>query len=219
MQRTTWKTCLDGTLATTLSWISKVPDVTKWGKKYDIFLSSLNNSRQNLNPPARRKSSSMSRTFASNEFELLSPASSFAILVWWPFHLNFMNQMRKNYLQLDWLFGERSSRPGHSQDPGKPLRRLMDGWMVVECLDLDGWMVGWLSPVVTDWEYNYLEKYDRNPLWHWVRVGKSMMVVEDHDRADNAARNLGAEAGRSVQSAGKQALNLDLSHITIEKLF
>ena len=46
MQRTTWKTCLDGTLATTLSWISKVPDLTKWGKKYDIFLSSLNNSRQ-----------------------------------------------------------------------------------------------------------------------------------------------------------------------------
>ena len=36
------------------------------------------------------------------------------------------------------------------------------------------------------------------------------MVVEDHDRANNAARNLEAEAGRSVQSAGKQALNLDL---------
>ena len=145
MQRTTWKTCLDGTLATTLSWISKVPDLTKWGKKYDIFLSSLNNSRQNLNPPARRKSSSMSRTFASNEFELLSPASSFAILVWWPFHLNIMNQMRKNYLQLDWLFGERSSRPGHSQDPGKPLR-LKGGWRVGECLDLDGWMGldGWM---------------------------------------------------------------------------
>ena len=212
MQRTTWKTCLDGTLATTLSWISKVPDLTKWGKKYDIFLSSLNNSRQNLNPPARRKSSSISRTFASNEFELLSPASSFAILVWWPFHLNFMNQMRKNYLQLDWLFGERSSRPGHSQDPGKPLRLEGVGWLESVWI----WMVGWLSPVVTD--YNYLEKYDRNPLWHWVRVGKSMMVVEDHDRADNAARNLEAEAVRSVQSAGKQALNLDLSHITIEKL-
>ena len=45
-----------------------------------------------------------------------------------------------------------------------------------------------------------------------MRVGKSMMVVEDHDRADNAARNLRAEAVRSVQSAGKQALNLDLSH-------
>ena len=52
-----------------------------------------------------------------------------------------------------------------------------------------------------------------------MRVGKSMMVVEDHDGADNAARNLEAEAVRSVQSAGKQALNLDLSHITIEKLF
>ena len=140
MQRTTWKTCLDGALATTLSWISKVPDLTKWGKKYDIFLSSLNNRRQNLNPPARRKSSSMSRTFASNEFELLSPASSFAILVWWPFHLNYYESNEKELLAAGLTFWWEVVQAGTfsgSREATEEVDGWLDGCRVLE----DGWMV------------------------------------------------------------------------------
>ena len=153
----------------------------------------------------------MSRTFASNEFELLSPASSFAILVWWPFHLNYYESNEKELLAAGLTFWWEVVQAGtfSGSREATEVEARLEGWRVFGWLD--GWMVGWLSPVVTDWEYNYLEKYDRNPLWHWVRVGKSMMVVEDHDGADNATRNLEAEAVRSVQSAGKQALNLDLS--------
>ena len=156
MQRTTWKTCLDGTLATTLSWISKVPDLTKWGKKYDIFLSSLNNSRQNLNPPARRKSSSMSRTFASNEFELLSPASSFAILVWWPFHLNYYESNEKELLAAGLTFWWEVVQAGTfsgSREATEEVDGWLDGCRVFGFGWLDGWRVGgWLDGCHQLWQ-------------------------------------------------------------------
>ena len=139
MQRTTWKTCLDGTLATTLSWISKVPDLTKWGKKYDIFLSSLNNSRQ-PQPSGKEKVivhvedirqqrvwalisrlqlrhfSLMTISFKhyeSNEKELLAAGLTF----WW------------EVVQAGTFSGSREAT------------EVGGGWMVGECLDLDGWMV------------------------------------------------------------------------------
>ena len=34
---------------------------------------------------------------------------------------------------------------------------------------------------------NYLKKYDGDPLWHGVGVGETMMVVQDHDCANNTA--------------------------------
>ena len=71
------RTDLHGTLTTPLSWISKV------SKKRTIKVKDYSKMvKLDLRPPARRKSSSMSRTLASSELELLSPASNLAIFVW-----------------------------------------------------------------------------------------------------------------------------------------
>ena len=88
-------------------------------------------------------------------------------------------------MQLDGLLGERSSRSGHSENPGQPLSGMIGGGVETllvhhELCHLD---LFWRS-------FDHLKKYDRDPLWHRVGVGEPVMVVQDHDCANHAARHL-----------------------------